>query len=83
MTEENLFGSTLSNPQELNMAEIDDRSSAKSGPQNSTNKLKSNLSDSIKTDAKLTKLDTGRDFLDWLDRMETGIQAQKNSHFTG
>ena len=83
MTEENLFGSTLSNPQELNMPEIDDRSSAKSGPQNSTNKFKSNLSDSIKTDAKLTKLDTGRDFLDWLDRMETGIQAQKNSHFTG
>jgi len=82
MTEENLFGSTLSNPQELNMPEIDDRSSAKSGPQNSTNKFKSNLSDSIKTEAKLTKLDTGRDFLDWLDRMETGIQAQKNSHFT-
>jgi len=82
MTEENLFGSTISNPQELNMPEIDDKSSAKSGPQNSTNKLKSNMSDSVKTEAKLTKLDTGRDFLDWLDRMETGIQAQKNSHFT-
>ena len=84
MTEENLFGSTIPNPQELNnTAEVDDRSSAKSGPQTSTgNKLKSNMSDSIKTEAKLTKLDTGRDFLDWLDRMETGIQAKKNSHFT-
>ena len=41
------------------------------------------MSDSVKTEhAKLTKLDTGRDFLDWLDKMETGIQAKKNSHFT-
>ena len=40
MTEENLFGSSHPNPQELNTVEIDDRSSAKSGPQTSTNKLK-------------------------------------------
>ena len=45
-------------------------------------KLKSNKSDSVKThDSKPVKLDTGRDFLDWLDRMETNIQVEKDSHF--
>ena len=84
MTDENLFGNG-GKYLETDMAAsiVDDTSSAKSG-QKSSNKLKtttSNLSDSLKYDSKPTKLDTGRDFLDWLDRMETNIQVEKDSHF--
>ena len=85
MTDENLFGNDVTSGKTLESEQVDDRSSAKSGHQPSgTSQIKtntSNMSDSVKTDAKQTKLDTGRDFLDWLDRIETNIQDQKNSHF--
>ena len=79
MTDENLYGNG-NNTLESNDI-TDDTSSAKSGQKSSKLKTASNLSDSIKTDSKLVKLDTGRDFLDWLDRMETNIQIEKDSHF--
>ena len=85
MTEENLFGNgaggaSLEGEKDTFVNVDDTASSAKSGGQKSS-KLKSNLSDSVKTDSKPVKLDTGRDFLDWLDRMETNIQVEKDSHF--
>ena len=87
MTDENLFGNgagALEVEKDSSFVNLDDTASstAKSGGQKSS-KLKSNLSDSVKThDSKIpVKLDTGRDFLDWLDRMETNIQVEKDSHF--
>ena len=90
MTDENLFGNGAggaNNTLEVEkdtFVNVDDgtaSSTAKSGGQKSS-KLKSNKSDSLKThDSKPVKLDTGRDFLDWLDRMETNIQVEKDSHF--
>ena len=90
MTDENLFGNGAggaNNTLEVEkdtFVNVDDgtaSSTAKSCGQKSS-KLKSNKSDSVKThDSKPVKLDTGRDFLDWLDRMETNIQVEKDSHF--
>ena len=90
MTEETLFGTkdgagnSGSPNQELLAQDFDDDSSAKSGQKSSKMKTTSNMSDSVKngdSSSKSVKLDTGRDFLDWLDRMETNIQIEKDSHF--
>jgi hypothetical protein len=87
MNEESLFG-IVENVAENDIK--DDTSSAKSGPSTTRSGLQkvktmSNMSDmSVKMSDSFkgaAKLDTGRDFLDWLVRMESNIQAEKNSHF--
>ena len=75
MTEENLF---VSETNEI----VDDSKSSKSGTREKSASKMSDSAKSGKTESKSVKLDTGRDFLDWLDKMETQIQTQKNTHFT-
>ena len=74
LSDEVLFGDGNSG----NVKEIEDEKSA------TKSKTKSNFSDSMKNSemSKNLKLDTGRDFLDYLDKMETQIQKEKNSHFS-
>ena len=65
LTEEVIFGE--------GSKEIEDE---KSMTKSAKSKTKSNFSDSVKNSeaSKNLKLDTGRDFLDYLDKMETQIQ---------
>ena len=73
LTDEVIFGEASK--------EIEDE---KSMTKSAKSKTKSNFSDSVKNSeaSKNLKLDTGRDFLDYLDKMETQIQKEKNSHFS-
>ena len=57
--------------------EIDETKSSKAG--GGTSKKSDQKSDSVKNEHILN---TGRDFLDYLDQMESEIQKEKNSHFS-